>query len=269
MKRLTVAVFVTLLALLMAGPSSAYVYQDNFETPWSPSNYAPGWDNEGYRWGDAPIATMQQTTTHYGSGNYGVKVTADSTPGGWEWWAVVYNTNIIHSAMAKQYDPYIKVMYYDDLGANKGGQLYAVPDWVVPDDWTDTQFGSRWNRSDNYYFVPGGSPTDGPWQSTGVARTEGWHELKMQLSSSDGYIHFFLDGVDVGHNNRNDLQNLDTGMLSVMFLPSTIGDKPFVIYDNFEAGSTSTVPLPGTVVLLGSGLAGLAFWRKRRAIFKG
>jgi hypothetical protein len=32
--------------------------------------------------------------------------------------------------------------------------------------------------------------------------------------------------------------------------------------DNFKLEGTQ-VPLPGTVVLLGSGLAGLVFWRRR------
>jgi hypothetical protein len=33
--------------------------------------------------------------------------------------------------------------------------------------------------------------------------------------------------------------------------------------------SNSQAPLPSTMVLLGSGLAGLAFYRKRRAVLKG
>jgi len=262
---------IAVITLAIVSPASAYIYQDNFDTPWT-GDYAPGWDNTGYRWGDAPVAIMQATDTHYGTIGKGVKITATSTPGDWEWWAIVYNTNVIHSAMDKQYDPYIKVMYYDDMGANRGGQLYAVPDKLFEADWTDTQFGARFNHTDNYYFVPGSNPDpNSSWQNTGVVRSVGWHELKMQLSSSDGYIHFFLDGTDVGHNNRNDLQNLDTAMLSVMFQAPLSGwgtDKPFAIYDNFEVGSSSPVPLPGTLLLLGSGLTGLAVWRRRQAAKK-
>lgn len=33
--------------------------------------------------------------------------------------------------------------------------------------------------------------------------------------------------------------------------------------------NTQVVPLPSTMLLLGSGLAGLAFYRKRRAVLKG
>jgi hypothetical protein len=53
-------------------------------------------------------------------------------------------------------------------------------------------------------------------------------------------------------------------MLSVMFQAPLSGwgtDKPFAIYDNFEVGSNA-VPLPGTLVLLGSGLLGLVGWRR-------
>ena len=269
MKKLTIVVCMSVLALLMAGPAGAYVYQDNFETAWT-GNYAPGWDNEGYRHGDAPVAFMQQTSTHYGSGSSGVKVIADSVPAGWEWWAVVYNTNVITSAMAKQYDPYIKVNYYDEVNTStaRAGQLYAVPNWVVDEDWTDVQFGARINRGDNYYFVSK-DLNGSDWVDTGVARTAGWHELKLQLSSADGYLHFYIDGFQVGLSNRNDLENLGTGMLSVMFnapLSDWGTDNPFAIYDNFEVGSTSTVPLPGTLMLLGSGLAGLGLIHGRKFI---
>jgi hypothetical protein len=265
MKRTILPLLIVALFLAVVSPASAYLYQDNFETSWS-GDYAAGWDNEGYRHGDAPVAIMQQTDISYG-GSYGVKIIADSVPGnlGFDpWWAIVFNTNVNISAMTKQYDPYIKVMYYDNLATSVGGQLYTVPTGVVPDDWTDVQFGSRFNQTDNYYYVT--APTGG-WQDTGVVRSDGWHELKMQLSSLDGYIHFYIDGIEVGVSTRNDYTDLGTGMLSVMFNPplSDWGtDKPFIIYDNFEVGSTSPVPLPGAVWLLGSGLVGLGLWGRRK-----
>ncbi len=266
MKRLSLCLGVAALVLFISCPAGAYLYQDGFETAWTGS-YAPGWDNEGYRHGDAPVAVMQQTNTAYG-GSKGVKIIADSVPAGWEWWAVVYNTNINLAAMAKQYNPYIKVMYYDEIGTStrRAGQLYAVPDWVVPEDWTDVQFGGRAVAPDKYYFVAKDLSNPG-WQNTGVARSDGWHELKFQLSSADGYLHFYLDGSQVGTSVRNDLENLGTGMLSVMFetpLSDWGSNKPFAIYDNFEVGST---PIPGSILLLGSGLLGLAGlgWRVRKS----
>lgn len=51
------------------------------------------------------------------------------------------------------------------------------------------------------------------------------------------------------------------------------GESNEVIGDNYGIGvrieDSSAVPLPSTVLLLGSGLAGLAFYRKRRSVLKG
>lgn len=267
MKKLTIVVFMGVLALMMAGPASAYVYQDNFETAWT-GNYAPGWQNEGYRWGETPVAIMTQTTTAK-SGSYGVKITADSVVRSSDYWSIVYNENVNAYAMQKQFDPYIKVWYYDNVVTTplaRTGQLYAIPLAVTTPDWTDIQFGGR-IRTDipiNYYYVSS-QWVGTAWSDTGVARTEGWHELMFQLSSTDGKVHFYLDGNAVGTSPRSDLTNLDTGMLAVMF-QAPLGDwgvnKPYAIFDNFEAGSTSTIPLPGAVWLLGSGLAGLGLIRR-------
>jgi len=210
---------------------------------------------------------MEQTTIGRNS-SHGVKVIVDSVPGGSEWWGIVHNTNINLSAMDKQYDPYFKVDYYDELGSTKAGQLYAVPDSVVEDDWTDVQFGGRASLTDNYYYTAADVTNPG-WQNTNVARTEGWHELMFQLSSADGYIHFYLDGVHQGTSVRNDLTNLGTIMLANMFDAPLSGwgeNKPFVIFDNVEVGSTSPVPIPGAVWLLGSGLLGLLGFKRRRSV---
>lgn len=261
MKRLSVCLAVAAMVVSLCGSAGAYLYQDGFETPWT-GNYATGWDNEGYRWGDAPVAIMQQTATAK-TGNYGVKVIADSTPTGTEWWAIVYNANVSHFALAKRFDPYIKVQYYDELGSLKAGQLYDVPDAVTSPDWTDVQFGGRFAAPGNYYYHAASYTSNPPWGDTGVARTADWHELMFQLSSTDGKIHFFLDGLEKGTSVRSDLENLGCGMLAVMFPATEIGNKPYVIFDDFEVGSTA--PLPGTVLLLGTGLLGLAILGRRYA----
>jgi len=256
----------------------AWVYQvsDGFENAWS-GDYAPGWENSDYRWGAPPIAQMMQQTDIAHSGAHGMKLIAASVPEDWYWWAIVDNTNVNASKMLKQYNPYISVWYYDNQAANTGGQLYAVPDWVIPDDWTDVQFGSRFNQpvtSDDYYVTAGDGVVnpDPGWQDTGVARTEGWHHLEMQLSSTDGYIHFFIDDTPVGVSTRNDYTDLDVPSLATMFLPVSEGGVlgNYTLWDDFKYGSSvpylapGQVPEPSSIIAIITGLAGLVTVRRLR-----
>lgn len=87
----------------------------------------------------------------------------DSVPDATQWWGAIVNTTIPLVAMQKQYDPYMKVRYYDELGSTMSGQLYAVPSTVTGDsDWTDIQFGGRYVAPDNYYYHAAQVPNV-PW----------------------------------------------------------------------------------------------------------
>lgn len=271
MKRSMAIMFLAAIILTIspAAPVLAgYVFSDGFETAWTGDFYAP-WTVEGYRHGAEPVAVMKQTTVQAHSGSNSLKLEMKSVASSGQFWGAI-NANVPANAMLKQYDPYMSVWYYDQgspsASNSQTGQLYAVPSLVTgPADWTDVQFGGRRNTYDNYYFIT--SPGATGWQDTGVARSEGWRNLKFQLSSTDGYIRFYLDSNYVGKSERNDYTDLGSAILATMFLDPLSGygtNMPYAIFDDYQVGSN--VPLPPSMLLLGSGLLGLVGlgWRRRK-----
>ena len=249
-----------------------------FETSWS-GDYAPGWENTAYRHGEPPIGKMMQQVTTARTGSYGMQLVADSTPESWMWWAGVNIANINPEATLKQYDPYFSAYYYDegDSGVDDpAGQIFGVPSWVNPyitggEDWTDIQLGARDNVEDNYYYVAVGESHPG-WQDSGTARTAGWHELKMQLSSTDGRVHFSVDGNEVGTSYRDDYMDLGSvlGLYTRFAAPlSDWQEKPYTIWDDVEFGSaypgSATIPEPVSFAVWSLlAMVGFAFAGRRR-----
>jgi hypothetical protein len=280
MKRAIFVLGIVALLGLMCQSGLAVVVSYDFETGWS-GDYAPGWVNSAYRHGEAPVGKMMQQTTTAHSGSYGMQLTADSTPQDWMWWASVSVESVpLAGMMDKQYNPWISAWYYDpgweagDMHA--AGQIMSVPSWVNPyisgsEDWTDIQFGARMNQAtpnDQYYYVAAGEGSPG-WKTTGVDRKNGdWVNLKMQLLS-DGKVHFYVDGTEVGASYRNDYTDLglDIGLYTMFTDPlSGWEGKPSTIWDDFQYGSDAT-PEPATIVIwsLFGGLGLVFAWRKRKS----
>lgn len=245
MKKLGFIICGLLLTLGVAIPLNATVFFfDGFENSWT-GDCAAGWIVAPYRHGYPPGAKMEQISDTVYNGDFGLKLIADSVVPpedlGWDmFWAAVEGENLPHYAMKKKHNPYVSVWYYDELGDKKAGQVYAVPDWQVDEDWTDVQFGARNSVIDNYYIATADLPHPG-WVDTTVLRTLGWHELKFQLNSVDGFIYFYIDGNQVGKSSRSDYTNLGTAIGLYTMFDTPLSDwgvnKPFTIWDDFEVGS--------------------------------
>jgi hypothetical protein len=273
-----------LLALAIVPGASAYYVHFDFDTPWI-TDYAPGWENTLYRHGPAPAGKMMEFYAGGRNLTPGMRLIADNTPEDWMWWAAVNPIDVNAVAMEKQYDPWASVWYYDEGWDTEGpdhpdlhrvGQINAVPSWtnnyidvdddgIGDEDWTDVQFGARSNQpapNDQYYYVAAGEGSPG-WVNTGVTRSAGWHQLKMQLSSTDGAIHFYLDSSHVGSSYRSDYVDLIGIGLMIQFtapLSDWTHNKPWTIWDDYEYGST-WIPEPATIGALVVG--GLVLLRRR------
>ncbi|MCP4712678.1 MAG: hypothetical protein GY869_28970 [Planctomycetes bacterium] len=266
--------FVILTTATVVQANTSYHVKFDFDTSWA-GDYAPGWENSAYRHGAPPIGKMMEQIAGGYSGS-GMKLVADSVPESWMWWARVNVIDVNATAMLKEFDPWVSVMYFDEGLANAAaGQMGIVPSWVNPyiaggEDWTDVQFGARDNVTDNYYSVACGENMIG-WVDTGVARpttTPGWVNLKMQLSSADGKIHFYINGVEAGAASyRDDYMDIANLGLYTRFAPplSNWTESPYTVWDDFEFGS-SFVPAPGAIILAGLGLGMVGWLRRKRTI---
>ncbi len=279
---IVLAVAAVVAVCMPAGAATYYVHHD-FNSEWT-GDYAPGWENTLYRHGPAPSGKMMDFYAGGRNGSAGMRLIADNTPESWMWWAAVNPTTVNETAMEIQHDPWMSAWYYDegyatedafDANLHRVGQINAVPSWTNPyltgdEDWTDVQFGARSNQAspnDQYYYVAAGESSPG-WVNSGVDRTVGWHQLKMQLLSADGMIHFYVDGNEVGTSYRDDYADLVGIGLMIQFT-APLGDwthnKPWTIWDDYEYGS-NYIPEPASLlVMMAAGLPVLLKRRRRRS----
>jgi hypothetical protein len=109
-------------------------------------------------------------------------------------------------------------------------------------------------------FDPGTTVLDGAFSSFSIS-ADG--ELVISGTGLDIKDPRFLDtvfGVDPGTFTANSVYEFD---FSLKALPNTFTDDPND-WDVTEASITNHVPEPGTLLLLGLGLAGCGFFRRRK-----
>jgi hypothetical protein len=126
--------------------------------------------------------------------------------------------------------------------------------------------------TNDFYQLGVNSPTsvnDYFWRTSaqglfdsGVARTVGWHELRIEVLPYTGTndVNFYIDNALVASGNRKPNTGSGYDMNEVRLgLSARTPDSAFW----FDNVSVSIVPEPATLPLLALGLIGLAFFRRR------
>jgi len=157
--------------------------------------------------------------------------------------------------------PWVEVSFLDNGGVNRVQMWMEDENYVTPNGGAWTQFGS-WDTYTNYQIywwdydtdLTGGTPSFG-FIDTGISRSVGEHTLKLGMQSN-GTIDYLFDGNLIYSGN--------------VITPNFFGDiylagrYDTAIFTNYSTGTDyEPIPEPTTMLLFGSGLIGLAGFRRR------
>lgn len=136
----------------------------------------------------------------------------------------------------------------------RAGDIISNPTWRKAQDlWGngDWIYGGRYDQAApkvTYTQVAGGSVTGSvpvTWTSLGLDSTQGVETFR----------------IDIQH-----FQNVLAGNYSFFWGTGTCANDAIAGYSQLPTAGAGNVPLPSTILLLGSALAGIYFWRRRKAI---
>lgn len=235
------------LLLILGGMGSAFGSTFTFTDSFEGTTLNPFWSVE------SPLSNAEYSLSSTQAKDGAQSLKLNSIGSGQRWIILGHQFDqIMHGTVSVWFYDIGYISGYPALGSmlslNDSARPSTVDCFIGVSDWDGTYY--------HAFLTSNPSPNEG---QTALARSAGWHEFKAIYESSGASL--FIDGVLV----RSTTENIGFDHLYI-YLSGPGGDGAYY-YDQFSV-NVNPVPIPGAVVLLGSGLASLAFCRKRRAIVR-
>lgn len=228
------AIVAFLIGTVCSVNATAITFSDNFEA----QSLDPFWTDISQQYGTVALSSDQAY-----SGSQSAKFSSISGGNRWVWLQHDFSDVIKGEVSVRFYDtaPGQQTLY-SFLTLYKSTITY-------PESGSNFSLGIMdWDGS-NYFF---GGPEKSGDGRTSIPRTLGWHEFKITTSSTGGQM--FIDDTIV-HSYTGDC-GFDSVQLN-MFGPSWRPNATYY-FDDFSVTDSAPVPEPATMILLSTGLVGLA-----------
>lgn len=223
------------LLLILGSMGSAFGYSYTFTDSFEGTTLNPFWTVEHEQYGQFSLSSEQQKV-----GDQSLKLS--SLSGGQR-----------YVTLGHQFDQVmlgtVSVMFYD---GHPGQQTLYCHLFLTDVAHSLTTIIGVLDWDPSYYYADG---------QTTIPRSLGWHKFEAIYASSGASL--FIDGQLVRSTTANiGFDHLQLQLSGPVWRPNTE-----FYFDQFSVNA-NPVPIPGSVLLLGSGLIGLVTlgWRKRRKV---